>query len=259
MVSTVSTISIGGPSGGQAFGRAMRHVSRRRREEVVLTVQSYSRIPRLIAPSVEVALRRTGLDYFDILLLGMRNEPPGRRYIDAFERLREEGKVRFLALSTHNRPLLPSLFDEYQDGTSAYDVFMLRYNAVHRGAERDVFPLVPADPRPGLIAYTATRWEHLLDPGKMPDGETPPTASDCYRFVLGQPAVDLVLCGPADRNQMQEAIGALHRGPLPPDEVARMQRIGDHIYGRYKPKYREAGDARDRSGGPMSAPRRPSR
>ena len=78
----------------------------------------------------------------------------------------------------------------------------------------------------------------------MPDGETPPTASDCYRFVLGQPAVDLVLCGPADRNQMQEAIGALHGGPLPPGEVERMQRIGDHIYGRYKPKYSEAGDAR---------------
>ena len=31
-------------------------------------------------------------------------------------------------------------------------------------------------------------------------------------------------------------------GPLPPDEVERMQRIGDHIYGRHKPKFKEAGD-----------------
>ncbi len=228
-----------------AFGQAMRNVARRNREGIVLTVQSYSRIPALIGPSVEVALRRAGLDYFDILLLGMRNERPGRAYIDAFERIREQGKVRFLALSTHNRPLLPSLFDEYREGKSAYDVFMLRYNAVHRGAERDVFPFVPADPRPGVIAYTATRWGHLLDPGKMPAGETPPTASDCYRFVLNQSTVDLVLCGPSDRSQMQEALRALEHGPLPPDVVERMQRIGDHIYGRHKPKFKEAGDAKD--------------
>ena len=232
-----------------AFGRAMRNLAKRHREKVILSVQSYSRIPGLIGPSVEIALRRAGLDYFDILLLGMRNERPGRAYIDVFERLREQGKVRFLALSTHNRPLLPSLFDEFREGTSAFDVFMLRYNAVHRGAERDAFPFVPADPRPGMIAYTATRWGHLLDPAKMPAGETPPSASDCYRFVLNQPAVDLVLCGPSDRSQMQEALSALERGPLAPEDVERMQRIGDHIYGRHKPRFKEAGDAKDADAG----------
>lgn len=228
-----------------AFGRAMRNLARRNREGVVLTVQSYSRVPALVGPSVEVALRRAGVDYFDILLLGMRNQRPDRAFIDVFERLRDQGKVRFLALSTHNRPLLPSLFDEYREGNSPYDVFMLRYNAVHRGAERDAFPFVPSDPRPGMIAYTATRWGHLLDPSKMPAGEKPPSASDCYRFVLGQPAVDMVLCGPADRSQMQEALRALELGPLPPDEVERLHRIGDHIYGRHKPKFKEAGDAKD--------------
>lgn len=225
-----------------AFGRAMRHLARRNRQRVVLTVQSYSRIPKLIGISVEIALRRAGLDYFDILLLGLHNQRPGPAYTDAFERLREQGKVRFLAVSTHNRPVLPSLFSEFREGTSAFDVFMLRYNAVHRGAERDVFPFVPSDPSPGVIAYTATRWGDLLDPHKMPPGERPPTASDCYRFVLGQPAVDLVLCGPANRTEMQEARRALELGPLPPDEVARLRRIGDYIYGRHKPKFREAGD-----------------
>jgi predicted aldo/keto reductase-like oxidoreductase len=93
-----------------------------------------------------------------------------------------------------------------------------------------------------VIAYTATRWGHLLDPTKMPEGESPPEASDCYRFALGHPAVDLVLCGPADRAQMQEALRTLERGPLDPDEMERMRRIGDHIYGHYKPKISEAGD-----------------
>lgn len=225
-----------------AFGRAMQNLARRNRDNVVLTVQSYSKLPSLIRPSVDIALRRSGLDYFDILLLGMRNERPPSTFIEAFERLRDQGKVRFLALSTHNRPLLRSLFDEYRAGKSPYDVFMLRYNAVHRGAERDAFPYVPTSPHPGMIAYTATRWGDLLNPRKMPAGEPPPSASDCYRFVLHQPTVDLVLCGPSDRNQMEEALRALERGPLAADEIKRMQRIGDHIYGHYKPKFKEAGD-----------------
>ena len=226
-----------------AFGRAMHNLARKKRDAVVLTVQSYSRLPALVGPSVEVALRRARIDHFDVLLLGMRNDRPASAYLEAFERLREQGKVRFLALSTHNRPLLPSLFeDDARDG-GPYEALMVRYNAVHRGAEKDVFPHVPSPPRPTVIAYTATRWGHLLDSAKMPPGEAPPSATDCYRFALGHPAVDMVLCGPADRDQMHEALRALEQGPLAPEERARMERIGDHIYGRHRPQFRDRGDA----------------
>ena len=77
---------------------------------------------------------------------------------------------------------------------------------------------------------------------KMPEGEAPPPARDCYRFALSHPAVSLVLCGPANREQMQEAVRALDAGPLDADETARMRRIGDHVYGRYKPQFGEKGD-----------------
>ena len=228
-----------------AFGRALRNVARRKRESVVLTVQSYSRVAALLAPSVEIALRRAGVEYFDFLLLGMWNQPPRQALVDAALRLREQGKVRHLMLSTHNRPSLQGHFREFEAGRSPFDVFMLRYNAVHRGAERDVFPHLPAERPPGLIAYTATRWGHLLDPAKMPPGESPPPGRDYYRFALSHPAVSLVLCGPANREQMQEAIRALDAGPLTPDEMARMRRIGDHVYGRYKPNFAERGDVGD--------------
>ena len=225
-----------------AFGRAMRNLARQHRDELVLTVQSYSRLPALISPSVDVALRRSGVGYFDILLLGAQNQPPAAAFVEAFERLREQGKVRFLALSTHNRPMLQELFSKDAEAESPFGVAMLRYNAVHRGAEQDVFPFLAGERPPGVIAYTATRWGHLLDPAKMPEGESPPEASDCYRFALSHPSVDLVLCGPADRAQMQEALRTLERGPLDPDEMERMRRIGNHIYGHYKPRIAEAGD-----------------
>jgi aryl-alcohol dehydrogenase-like predicted oxidoreductase len=226
-----------------AFGRAIRHVAKKDRAGVVVTVQSYTRVAALMAPSVEIALLRTGLDYFDFLLLGMWNQPPGRALVDAALRLQERGRVRHLMLSTHNRPSLQGHFREFAAGASPYDVFMLRYNAVHRGAERDVFPFLPAERPPGVIAYTATRWGHLLDPKKMPPGEEPARARDCYRFALSHPAVSLVLCGPANREQMQEALTALDAGPLAPEERARLCRIGDYVYGRYAPSFAERGDA----------------
>ncbi len=226
-----------------AFGRAMGNVARRNRDSVVLTVQSYSRVAALMAPSVEVALRRVGVEYFDFLLLGMWNQRPSQALIDAALKLKESGKVRHLMLSTHNRPLLPSLFEEYARGESPFDVFMFRYNAVHRGAEKDAFPFVPANKRPGIITYTTTRWGDLLDPKKMPEGESPPAARDCYRFALSHPEVNTALCGPADREQMQEALRALDEGPLSGEEMARMQRIGDHIYGRHDAKFADQGDA----------------
>jgi aryl-alcohol dehydrogenase-like predicted oxidoreductase len=226
-----------------AFGRAMHELARRHRDEIVLTVQSYSRVPALVGPSVELALRRARLDHFDFLLLGMWNHPPGPALVEAALRLKERGRVRHLMLSTHNRPSLQEHFDAYARDESPYDAFMLRYNAVHRGAEQDVFPHLPASRRPGILTYTTTRWGHLCDPAKMPPGESVPPARDCYRFALSNPDVQMVLCGPKNREQMQEALAALEAGPLTPAEMERMHRIGDHIYGRYRPQFAEKGDA----------------
>lgn len=225
-----------------AFGRAIKNVTRKNRAAVVVTVQSYTRVAALLAPSIEIALRRAGVEYFDFLLLGKWDKPPGQPLIDAAQRLVDQGKIHHLMMSTHNRPSLQQHFHQFAAKQSPFAAFMLRYNAVHRGAEQDVFPHVPKSPSPGIIAYTATRWGHLLDPTKMPPGEKPPPARDCYRFALTHPAANLVLCGPANREQMQEALRGLDAGPLDPEEMARIRRLGDYIYARHKPNFKEMGD-----------------
>ena len=230
-----------------SFARAMVNLAKRHRDELVLTIQSYSPDPGTIAGEVEETLRASGVDSFDFLLLGSRSATPADAFVEVFERLRDAGKVRHLSLSSHNRPLLPKLLADYAAGRSPYELLMLRYNGVHRGAEKDVFPFVPADrrQRPFIVAYTATRWGHLLDPAKMPPGETPPSARDCYRYSLSHPAVDMVLCGPANAAQMDEAIAALEAGPLTDEERQRIERIGAHLYAEYAPAYPDAGDAGD--------------
>ncbi len=232
-----------------AFARAMVNLSRQHRDELILTVQTYSNDPGAIEGEVEEAIKSAGVEDFDFLLLGNRMEAPADAYIEVFERLRERGLVKFLSLSSHNRPLLPKLLAEYADARSPYELLMFRYNAVHRGAEKDVFPFVPEGTRPFMATYTATRWGHLLDPAKMPPGEPPLSARDCYRYSLSHAAVDMVIVGPANGAQMDEAISALERGPLEPEERERIERIGAYLYAEYAPQYPDAGDAEDVSAG----------
>ena len=231
------------------FARAMVNLARDHRDELILTVQSYSKEPMSIEGEVEEALKSSGLESFDFLLLGSRPSIPDDAYVEVFERLRQRGLVRFMSLSSHNRPLIPTLLDDYRQGRSPYELLMFRYNAVHRGAEKDVFPFVADGPRPLLATYTATRWGHLLDASKMPPGERPLSARDCYRYSLSQTAIDMVICGPADGKQMSEALSALELGPLETEERDRIERIGAFVYGQYAPQYPDEGDADDVSAG----------
>jgi aryl-alcohol dehydrogenase-like predicted oxidoreductase len=211
------------------FGRGVRTLARRARDEMVIALQSYARWPRsMMRKRFESGLLRLDIDCADILILGWHNWRPPQPIIDEALELRERGLVRYLMMSGHNRPFFSEIAKE-----SLLDLFMVRYNAVHRGAERDVFPLLPGgDERPGTCAYTATNRALLLNPRKTPPGERTPGASDCYRFCLSHPEVNMVLSGPANTEQVREALAALEAGPLDESELAWMRRVGDHIRGR---------------------------
>ena len=120
-----------------------------------------------------------------------------------------------------------------------FDVVHVRYNAAHPGAEQDIFPYLPGENRPGLVAFTATSWGQLvgqpafLPRGRpIPAGERVPTGTDCYRFVLSRPELDVCLSGPANAAQMDQALDALRLGPLSGDELAWMRRVGMAISGK---------------------------
>jgi len=211
------------------FGEGIRRLARRDRDRIVVVLQSYARWPAtLFRQSVLSGLRRLRLDHADVLLLGLHNQRPPQAILDEAFQLREQGRVRHLMMSGHRRSFFPEMARE-----EIFDLLMVRYNAANRGAESDVFPKLPGDAsRPALCTYTATRRATLLDPGKMPAGESVPHAADCYRFNLSHPAVDMTLCGPASREHVREACEALAKGPMDEGELAWMRRVGDHVYGR---------------------------
>jgi predicted aldo/keto reductase-like oxidoreductase len=210
------------------FREALRNINAKgQRDRLILSMFSYAHQSFLTEHFLAKGLKSAGLEYTDILILGGFYRPPSQRVIDGAIKLKEKGLVRFIGLSSHNRLLFSKLPDD-----GIFDIFHLRYNAAHRGAETDIFPSLSTSNRPGVVNFTGTAWGKLLNNAKMPPGETAPTAVDCYRFALSNPHVDVCMTGFRNIEQMRQNIKILEQGPMTEDELARMRRIGDHIYGR---------------------------
>lgn len=213
-----------------AMRDALLEVLPRHRNEIVVVVQSYARLGFVLRKSVEAALRELRIDAAEVLLLGWYRSPPPPRIVDAAMELVSRGRIGHIAVSGHNRPMFPTLIDD-----GRYGIWHVRYNAVHRGAEREVFPAISErapESRPGVVTFTTTRWGHLCDPRRTPHGERTPTGTDCFRFALSRPEVDVAISGPSSEEQLRQALSALELGPMDDDELAWMRRVGDHIYGR---------------------------
>lgn len=213
-----------------AMARAIKNImARGLRDALVIVIQSYARSPLLMEAFFHRALKTLGIATADVLLLGWHNKPPSPRLLERALKMRDKGMYRFLAVSGHHRPMFAALASD-----PTFDIFHLRYNAVHRGAEEEIFSHLTDQPRPGIVTYTATRWGDLLNAGKMPPGEAPLRGADCYRFVLSNPAVDVCMTGPKTTDEMREAMQALEMGPLSPEEMARVRRIGDHLHAHHR-------------------------
>ncbi len=183
---------------------------------------------------VKRSLDQLGLDYIDVLLLAGCNEKPGPRLMEHVSRFQEEGLVRFLGVSSHHRTLFPELEKEKKNNI---DVFHLRYNAAHRGAEQEVFERMPGEGGPGIVAFASNRWGSLFDPRSMPPGDTAPSPADCYRFVLSHPSVHVACCGPGNMTELQQDLECLDQGPMEGEELERMRRIGEYVY-KKRPAWR---------------------
>ncbi len=206
---------------------ALREACRRDRERyVVAGGPTLAYLPGQLQRYVDRARKLLGTDYLDVLQLYWLGKMSrySQGMIDELVRIRESGAVRALAVSIHDRPRAGRLALD-----SPLDLLMIRYNAAHPGAERDIFPHL-AKRQPAVVAYTATAWRKLL---KAPSGWTGPvmTAGDCYRFCLSSPHVDVVLTGPRNMTELRENLAALSRGPLSAEEERWMRDLGRKVHG----------------------------
>ena len=149
------------------MARGIRSAVRRNRDDLVIVAHTTTRSPTTLSKVVQKSLGQLGVDHIDVLLLGWHNKKPDARLIDRVAKLKEDGLIRFSALSGHERHLFPDL-----EKDKLIDIFHVRYNAAHRGAEKEILDHLPEQDGPGVVSFTNTRWGSLLKPANMPPGET---------------------------------------------------------------------------------------
>ncbi len=135
--------------------RAIRNLAPGRRDELCIVLARPLFGGFRLERFVERWLKKLELEWVDLLFQGM-SKPLSEKLTDRVQRLKDSGKLRFLGVSSHERPL----FGKIARGAvqAPVDFFHVRYNAVHTGAEQDVFPHMPQENRPGIVIFTATCW-----------------------------------------------------------------------------------------------------
>jgi aryl-alcohol dehydrogenase-like predicted oxidoreductase len=207
----------------------VREISPARRSDFVIATGAYNFIwtHQNLRKTLERRLRLLRTDYLDVFLfLGvMKPEQFPERLRDELRALKEDGRVRAVGMSCHDRR-----FAGRMAAARELDVLMTRYNAAHPGAEQDIFPYVDAA-GPSVVSYTATRWRKLLRrPRGWPREKPVPDAALCYRFVLSHPKVDVCLMAPAGLEELEEDLTALDQGPLSDDEMRFMREFGEAVH-----------------------------
>ncbi len=213
--------------GKKSLGPPLREVFKKDRDaQVVMGFATIGFAGWGVKRAADALRKDLGTDYLDVLLLGWLGVGSAwtEGTVDALKELRASGVIRAFGASIHDRPRAGKLAEE-----RAVDLLMIRYNAAHPGAERDVFPHV-RERSPSVLAYTATAWRKLLKRPKGWDGPVM-SAGDCYRFQLSSPHVDFALTGPKTTAELDANLDAVEKGALDEDEAKWMRAFGQAAHG----------------------------
>jgi predicted aldo/keto reductase-like oxidoreductase len=203
-----------------------------RRHEVMVCVQFEARTADDARAELAGILRELRTDYVDVLTFYYVEQAEEWRQIiapggalDTCREAQRRGEVRALGVTSHQRPLAAEMAR-----SGLLDLLMIRYNAAHRGAETNIFPVTDALGLP-VIVYTCLRWGALLRPTPDdPAGFAVPPAPAWYRFALQSSSVTVALASPESREELEEDLTVLDAaGPLPPGEYERLAEHGRRV------------------------------
>jgi aryl-alcohol dehydrogenase-like predicted oxidoreductase len=214
----------------------IKEVIRKNREKNVVALLGWGFFGWQVRQSIEKALRKLNTDYLDVFKLGWlgRTSIYSQGVVDSLLKLKQEGKIKAIGTSIHDRQRAGRLALD-----SELDLLMIRYNAKHTGAEEDIFPHLKKR-NPVVVSYTALAWQQLINPvkgievtpwpGSMDEAKIPPLTPElCYRFVLSNPHIHLVLTGPKNREQLMMNFKAMKQGSLAPEELNWIRQYGKLI------------------------------
>lgn len=137
----------------------------------------------------EASLRRLGTDRIDLYLLHWRGGVPLAETVDAFEALKETGKIRHWGVSNFDADDMDELGRVKSGG--AVQVNQVLYNLATRGIEFDLLPQAQAAGLPVMAYSPVAQGELVADPRLSAvaerHGATP--AQVALAFVLSRPGI----------------------------------------------------------------------
>ena len=178
------------------------------------------------------SLERLKTDYVDLMQL--HNAPvedcEQGGLVDALSEMKDQGKVRWIAVST-TVPHLPTYVD-----WGVFDEFQIPYSALERqhedwitrSAEAGIGTVIRggvAQGEPGSGRGREERWRAFEEAGLdelRESGES--RSSFILRFTLAHPRIDTIIAGTKNPEHLRENVASVQRGPLPADTYAAAKR-----------------------------------
>ncbi len=209
------------------LGRAIAGLGPRR-QDIKVCIQFEARTAQAAEAELHQLLTSLRTDWIDVLTFYyVEVEAEWQEIIgpggalEYCRRAKEQGKVRMLGVTSHQRPLAARIAT-----SGLVDMLMIRYSAAHRGAENEIFPVTQSIDMP-VVTYTSLRWGALMRPTPDdPPGFVVPRARDWYRFVLQHPGVTVALSAPCTRAELDEDLSMLEDWRAPGDDAYR--RLAEH-------------------------------
>jgi aryl-alcohol dehydrogenase-like predicted oxidoreductase len=242
--------------------------------KVRLPEGDFGGIAGAVAKSIESSLARLGLERVDILHLHNAITAQGggaalsiRQVLDdivpAFERLRAQGKLRFLGITavgdtTALQQVLDSrafdsaqivynmlnpsagdklpanypaqdygrLFDHTQSaGVGVVGIRVLAGGALSGSAERHPIASPPPEPIGSAMNYEADIDRARRLSPLVKEGFAASLTEAATRFAISHPAMGTILVGMATPQQFEDALAAVQKGPLPQAALDRLSEL----------------------------------
>jgi aryl-alcohol dehydrogenase-like predicted oxidoreductase len=248
--------------------------------KVRLPPDNFGRIADAVTQSLDGSLTRLRRDRVDILHLHNAITATGGgkalgvaqvlgEVVPAFERLRRDGKLRFLGLTAVgdtaalHQVIDAGVFDSAQvvynmlnpsaavalpanypaqdfarlfeharaAGTGVVGIRVLAGGALSGSAERHPVASPPPEPIGSAMSYDAdVARARRLSP-LVEQGFAKNLAEAATRFALSQPAIGTILVGVATAQQFEDALAAVEKGPLPAAALDRLTALRQNFAG----------------------------
>ena len=209
-----------------------------RRSEFYLATKGHTWTREELFQGLYESLRRLKADYVDVMQLHNPTveECEQGNVVEALQEMRQQGKVRWIGVST-TLPHLPIYLD-----WGVFDTFQIPYSALERDHENLITRAADAGigiinrggaalGEPGVGVGKPEVWRVFEEAGLdelRREGES--RTAFVLRFTLTHPHTNSIIVGTTNPEHLQENVRAVLRGPLPLDvhaeAVRRLAAVG---------------------------------